>query len=448
MNNSELIKELKGKKILFACFPADGHFNPLTGLAVYLQDLGCDVRWYTSSKYAGKLKEIGIPHLPMKAALDVSDVENAFPERKEIKGIVAKLRFDITNVFVLRGPEYYADLLQIYSTVFPFELLIADCAFTGIPFVKDLMRTPVVSIGVFPLSETSKDLPPSGLGITPSYNVAGKIKQSLLRKAADLILFKKPNKIMHNLLDRYYIPHNKESVFDMGVKKSDIFLQSGTPGFEYYRSDISHNIRFIGALLPFSLCRPGKSWFDKRMTDYKKIVIVTQGTVETDIEKILVPTLEAFKNTDTLVIATTGGNGTKELQKRFPEPNLIISDFIPFSEILPYADVYITNGGYGGVMLGIENKVPMLVAGIHEGKNEINARIGYFKLGINLGKESPRPAAIRKGFNKIISDPSYKRNVEKLAKEFGAYNPNKLCAYYAAGLLQHTVPDELFTEAI
>jgi len=177
MNNSELIKELKGKKILFACFPADGHFNPLTGLAVYLQDLGCDVRWYTSSKYAGKLKEIGIPHLPMKAALDVSDVENAFPERKEIKGIVAKLRFDITNVFVLRGPEYYADLLQIYSTVFPFELLIADCAFTGIPFVKDLMRTPVVSIGVFPLSETSKDLPPSGLGITPSYNVAGKIKQ-------------------------------------------------------------------------------------------------------------------------------------------------------------------------------------------------------------------------------------------------------------------------------
>lgn len=448
MNNNELIKELKGKKILFACFPADGHFNPLTGLAVYLQDLGCDVRWYTSSKYAGKLKEIGIPHLPMKAAKDVSSIEDAFPEREEIKGVVAKMRFDIVNAFVLRGPEYYADLLQIYSTYFPFELMIADCAFTGVPFVKDLMKIPVVSVGVFPLTETSKDLPPTGLGMTPSYSLAGKIKQAILRKVADLILFKKPNGVMHEVLDKYGIPHNKESVFNMVVKKADIFLQSGTPGFEYYRSDMSTHIRFIGALLPFSSKRPGKSWFDKRMTAYKKIVIVTQGTVETDVEKILVPTLEAFKNTDTLVIATTGGSGTQRLQERFPQPNLIISDFIPFSEILPYADAYITNGGYGGVMLGIENKVPMLVAGIHEGKNEINARIGYFRLGINLDKESPKPAEIRKGIHKILADPSYKQNVEKLAKEFTTYNPNKLCAYYVARLLQNVVPEEVFSEAI
>ena len=29
--------------------------------------------------------------------------------------------------------------------------------------------------------------------------------------------------------------------------------------------------------------------------------------------------------------------------------------------------------GYGGVMLGIENQLPLVVAGLHEGKNEINA---------------------------------------------------------------------------
>jgi hypothetical protein len=41
-------ESLKAKEILFASFPADGHFNPLTGLAVYLKNLGCEVRWYTS----------------------------------------------------------------------------------------------------------------------------------------------------------------------------------------------------------------------------------------------------------------------------------------------------------------------------------------------------------------------------------------------------------------
>ena len=168
--------------------------------------------------------------------------------------------------------------------------------------------------------------------------------------------------------------------------------------------------------------------------------------MEKDVEKIIVPTLEALKDTDTLVIATTGGSGTKELQKRFPQSNLIIADFIPFSEIMPYADLYITNGGYGGVMLGIENKVPMLVAGVHEGKNEINARIGYFRLGINLGKESPAPSDIKKSVKQVLADPSYKQNVEKLAKEFTTYNPNKLCAFYVAKLLQKNVVSELYPE--
>src|SRR6266496_5182531 len=88
---------LKGKKILFANFPADGHFNPLTGLAVHLKWLGCDVRWYTSKKYAEKLQRLGIPHLPFKTAMDVSAIEEVFPERDSIKGKVAKLKFDLIN---------------------------------------------------------------------------------------------------------------------------------------------------------------------------------------------------------------------------------------------------------------------------------------------------------------------------------------------------------------
>ena len=154
------------------------------------------------------------------------------------------------------------------------------------------------------------------------------------------------------------------------------------------------------------LIHPGKNLHLVLMPglkQYQKIVLVTQGTVEKDVEKLLVPTLEAFKNTDTLVVCTTGGSQTEELRKRFPQRNLIIEDFIPFDNIMPYANVYITNGGYGGVMLGIENKLPMVVAGVHEGKNEICARVGYFKLGINLETEKPTAAQIKKAVEKILA---------------------------------------------
>lgn len=426
---------LKGRKVLFACFPGDGHFNPLTGLAVHLKWLGCDVRWYTSDKYADKLAKLNIPHLPFRRALDIAKFETLFPERDKIRGQVAKLKFDIINVFTLRGPEFYADLQMIHKD-FPFEVMIADCAFTGIPFVTDRMNIPVMSIGVLPLTETSRDLPPCGLGLTPSYSLAGRIKQHIMRGISNLVIFREPNRILRKILAAHGIDHQHTNVFDLMVKKSNLLLQSGTPGFEYFRSDLGKNVRFIGSLLPYQSKKQMVSWSDPRLNQYEKIVVVTQGTVEKNVEKIIVPTLEAFKDSDTLVIATTGGSSTRELKERYPQANLIIEDFIPFADVMPYADVYVTNGGYGGVMLGIENQLPLVVAGVHEGKNEINARIGYFGLGINLKTEWPTPAKMKAAVDEAMTNRKYKENVVKMAKEFSAYDPNKLCAQYLTEVLQ------------
>lgn len=432
-------QQLAGKKILFANFPADGHFNPLTGLAVYLKELGADVRWYSSRTYTAKLEKLQIKQYPFKKALEVdsNNFDELFPDRAKKKSQISKLKFDIVHAFILRSPEYYEDIQDLYRE-FPFELMVADCAFTGIPFVKELMKIPVVTIGVLPLTETSKDLPPVGLGMEPSHSFLGKIKQALLRKISDLIIFREPNQVMYKVFAEYKIPHQGESVFNMLVRKSNVLLQIGSPGFEYQRSDMSSHIHFIGALLPYSSPGNKAPWFDKRLNEFERVFLVTQGTVEKDINKLLVPALEAYKNTNNLVVCTTGGSGTEELRKMFPQENLIIEDFIPFGDVMPYVDVYITNGGYGGVMLGIENELPQVVAGIHEGKNEINARIGYFKLGINLKTERPTPQQISKAVDKIISDPVYKKNIKRLSSELGLFDPNELSAFHIAKLLPVT----------
>src|SRR5258706_1861902 len=184
-NNDLFTETLRGKKFFFETLPADGHFNPLTGLAVYLKNIGCDVRWYTSGMYNEKLQKLDIHHYSFDKALEANgdNFDILFPERSKIKGQVKKLKFDLVNTFILRAPEYYADLMEIHKS-FPFELLIADCAFTAIPFVKEKMRIPFVSIGVLPLKETSKDLPPVGLGMIPSYTFFGRVKQALLRGLA------------------------------------------------------------------------------------------------------------------------------------------------------------------------------------------------------------------------------------------------------------------------
>ena len=215
-----------------------------------------------------------------------------------------------------------------------------------------------------------------------------------------------------------------------------MYLQIGIPSFEYKRSDLGDNIRFVGALFPYASPRQGQSWYDERLKKHKKIVLVTQGTIEKDIRKILIPTLEAFKGTDVLVIATTGGTQTTELQEKYPFENFIIEDYIPFDDVMPYANVYVTNGGYGGTLLSIKHKLPIVAAGVHEAKNEVCARIGYFNIGIDLKTEVPSPEAIRDAVNKILVNSSYKDNITKLAEEINRYNANELCAGYIAELLR------------
>jgi UDP:flavonoid glycosyltransferase YjiC (YdhE family) len=105
---------------------------------------------------------------------------------------------------------------------------------------------------------------------------------------------------------------------------------------------------------------------------------------------------------------------------------------------MPYADVYVSNGGYGGVLLSVQNNLPMVVAGVHEGKNEINARVGYFELGINLKTETPSVSQIRRAVEEIMADKKYADHVASLAREFQEYRPEEICARHVARLLRHS----------
>lgn len=199
---------------------------------------------------------------------------------------------------------------------------------------------------------------------------------------------------------------------------------------------MSRHIYFAGPLIPCNGKRRTEKWHNDKLNKYDKVILVTQGTVEKDVNKLLVPALEAFKNSDCLLIVTTGGCQTAQLKAAYPEKNIIIEDFIPFEDVMPYSDVYLSNGGYGGVLLSIKNGLPMVVAGVHEGKNEINARVGFFNLGVNLRTEKPSVLQLRKSVEEVLANPAYARNVAGLREEFNTYNPGLICETHVARLVR------------
>jgi MGT family glycosyltransferase len=434
---------MRTQKILFATIALDGHFNPLTGLAKHLQETGYDVRWYTGSTFSGKLAALGIPHYPFRKALEVTqeNMDEVFPRRKTLKSQVARMKFDLKNYFVLRTPEFFADIEDLYHA-FPFDLIVTDCCFPASIVVKEKLGVPLVNVGIIPLMETSRDLAPAGLAMLPAKSFWGRRKQDLLRWVAQNLLFREAGKVYNGILRDLGVTPAPGIFFNALIRRADVFLQSGTPGFEYGRTDVSPNVRFVGPLLPYRAAGSARPLpFAEKLKTYRKVILVTQGTVERDPEKILVPTLEAFKDTDTLVVATTGGSGTHQLRERFPHANLVIEDFVDFNAIMPHAQAYVTNAGFGGVLMSIGHRLPMVAAGVHEGKNEIAARIGYFNLGVNLKTETPTPAQIREGVAEVLRNPAYRQHVAVLADEFCQYQPQQLCAQYVAQLLAARSPE-------
>jgi MGT family glycosyltransferase len=424
-------KTQSAKKILFANIPADGHFNPLTALAVHLKDIGHDVRWYTGPSYAKKIEKLGIPYFLFQKAKEVTvhNIDEVFPERKAIKSQFKKVNFDICNYFILRAEEFFSDIEDI-NDEFDFDILIADCAFTGITLTRSLLNKEVIAVGVLPLQVSSKDLGPTIMGLPPFTSFAGKKLQQGLKWIVDNILLKKANEMMRSIHQRNGIDMGKTGILDAQLQASTLFLQSGSPSFEYKRSDLSEKIKFVGPLLPTRKHDSYELGFEEKIARFKKVILVTQGTFEKDSSKLIIPTLEAFKNSEHLVVVTTAGSNTKELREAYPQENIIIEDFIPFDAIMPYADVFVSNGGYGGVMYSISSELPMVAAGVHEGKNEICTRIGYFKLGINLKTENPSPNRLKLAVEQIFADGAYHKNVQKLAREFAQYDPAMLCEKY------------------
>jgi UDP:flavonoid glycosyltransferase YjiC (YdhE family) len=135
------------------------------------------------------------------------------------------------------------------------------------------------------------------------------------------------------------------------------------------------------------------------------------------------------------LIVGTGHSHTEELRRSYPEDNVLIEDYVDFGAVLERADLFVCNGGYGSVLLSLSRGVPLVVAGIREGKNDVNARVDHFGVGINLHTESPKPDAIRRAADQVLGEPRWKQNAVRLSDELRQYRPYDLIDDYMANEL-------------
>jgi UDP:flavonoid glycosyltransferase YjiC (YdhE family) len=418
------------RRILFATMPFDGHFSPLTSIAMHLKDRGNDVRWYAGPSYDRKLADLGIPHLPFQRAIEVNgnNIAEVFPERARLKG-PKLISFDLEQVFVANVDRHYRDILDVHAT-FPFDVLVCDPGFYAAYLVAAKINPRVYVIGVAPLVVSPED-PPPFFGLKPVRTIVDKVIHRIVRALLHSTMRRGVATYNRLLVTEGLSPVNVADWLELTRTCATRYFQSGVRGFDYPRRDLPANVTFVGPVLPFKNSTELPVELEAKLREYRSMIVVSQGTVDNeDAEKLFVPALEALKGSSHLVIATTGGKNTDELRRRFPEPNVVIEDFIDFDLLFARADLFICNGGYGSILLAFSKGVPVLSAGVREGKNDINARIDYCRLGIDLKTERPTSQKVAQGVERVMADKDIAQNVARIRAEFEAYRPLELIDSY------------------
>jgi MGT family glycosyltransferase len=409
-------------RFLICTVPATGHVSPGLPISRALVERGHEVHWYTGAGFRDRIEGTGARFEPMRRAPDPGqrNLIDTLPEGAEKTGLAA-LKAGIKHGFLDPAPAQLADLREILSE-FPADVLVSDTAFVGSLFLEELGGPPRAVYGIVPLVVPSRDTAPFGLGLPPSASTLGRLRNRALYWAFDTVLFRDVHAYYNRIRAQVGLPPSAAGIFNDAISRH-LFVQGTTPSFEYPRSDLPRQVRFVGPFLPGPSpdFRP-PAWWAELEERRRPVVHVTQGTETTDPAQLIEPTIRGLAGEDVLLVVTTGGRPVSEVGIDPLPENVRIEPFLPHHHLLPHVDVMVTNAGYGGAQTALANGVPLVAAGRTEEKPEVSARIAWSGAGINLKTHRPRPEQVRDAVREVFSNPSYRDNARRIQQDFAGHD--------------------------
>ena len=408
---------------LLCANPIQGHVAPIIAIARDLVARGHRVTVLTGSRFRDAVIAAGADHRALGGRADYDDrvMQDHLPERDRYRG-VARLQYDIQTIFIRTVPDQYRGVEAAIADLAP-DTILVDSVFAGVlPLLlgDPASRPAILAAGVVPLSQSSSDAAPYGLGLAPKPGAVGRLRNRILNVLVHRVAFRQSQLLANEVLRSLGSRDLDGSVLDLS-RHFDRFLQLSPAEFEYPRSDLSPNIRFVGTVLPPApVSGPLPEWWAE-LDDQRPVVHVTQGTIDNkDLGRLIRPTLDALADRDVLVVVATGGRPIEELGEL--PGNARAAEFLPYDLLLPKTDVFVTNAGFGGTQYALSHGVPLVAAGDTEDKPEVSMRAEWAGVGVNLRSGTPTAAAIRAGVDRVLADRGYRDRARALATRIGEYD--------------------------
>ena len=411
--------------VIVASPPVFGEMKPLLELAAGLVTRGYSVTVLAGSRFAESVAAVGARYVPLPDGADFDDrlLLGANPERSAMTPGPDQFNWDLIHVF-LAGMSAQHEALQQLLEEDPDATLLCNSLFVGawpvalgVPGRRFRKWVTVVANPILIGDDATTATGPvpglTGEDAVLANRAANDEFNAILeptRRAAQLMLDElgatKPMPPFYDAM--YFLP--------------DAIAALTVPEFDFPRVAPPESLTYAGMLAPRPAADSRKpAWWDE-LDSARPVVVVTQGTIANgDFSQLVEPALRALADEDVLVVAALGrdpaGLGI------VPPDNARVVEYLPFDELLPRADLLVTNGGFGGTQQALAAGVPVVMCGTTEEKPMIAAHVSYHRVGIDLRTAAPAPEQIVEAVTTILGDSTYRQAARRLSSAYATYDP-------------------------
>lgn len=402
-------------KIDVISVPFSGHLFPtLTLVKPLLEDPRFQIRVITGFQKKALVERIGFDCLAL------------FPDRPTVMEDIANTSKQ-ANLFIMYQqlmansrlvPEVFDEINRIWNSEGKPDLVIADFVAAPAGMLADRLEIPWITTIPSPVAIESRTTTPAYLGgWKPHQGIFYKWRDAMgrqfirLAKKVGLALVKKNLVTLADFklyredgLEAIYSPY---SILALGMKELE------------FRDDFPPQLKWVGyRCLSFQEQK-------QYLTTSKKRIFVTCGThLKWEKERMVeLAKLLSQEYPDYVFYVTLGDSAGLEHTPRILSENLLIFDYLPYSDVLEQMDFAIHHAGAGILMGCIEQGIPSLILPQDYDQFDNAVRAELFQVGLVSRKKTE--SEVLRLFNELVSREDWS-HLKALAQKSKGYQPTKI----------------------
>ncbi|NQX70335.1 glycosyl transferase family 1 [Paenibacillus alba] len=376
-------------RVLFINGGSEGHINPTIGVVQELISRGEEVVYFSSEAFRERMEKTGAS-------------VRTFDDQKFIKAFISGGRdylLERINGLLLTADIVIPSVLEQIKDEH-FDYIIHDSMFGCGRLLAQILKLPAInSCTSFAQTKESFDQMLEQLSL--------KIPTEIVKPIHDNF-----QSLTVMVKDKYGVEIH--SAYEVFCNPAPLTLVYTTREFQPSGEAFDQSYKFVGPSISSRLTQEN---FDLPAIKEKSPIYISLGTVFNQAIDFYKLCFEAFGNTDHAIVMSVG-NRTQISDLGEIPANFIVKNYVPQTDVLQFAKLFITHGGMNSAQEGLYYGVPLIVIPQSADQPIIADQVAHIGAGIELQMENLTANQLREAADRVLSISSFKKAVANSKESF------------------------------